>query len=181
MALLGFVRRLNLMNNLLRFQYSCLWRQLCVWSEGFHCIFVVSLLGGQSCYREKFWYQVNVSWLFSDLFVFDHLDRLFINFYKRLLHVFDHNSICFLEILSVCFFYFRGHFSWLFSFSDFMNVEIGVGIFSLLNAVDLVSLVVSIPRNDHRSFEFCGCLPTHVSDNLKEVRTLKDSGARINL
>jgi hypothetical protein len=62
-----------------------------------------------------------------------------------------------------------------------MNVEIGIGIFSLLYAVDLVSLVVSIPRNDHRSFEFYSCLPTHVSDYLKEVRTLKDSGARIDL
>ncbi len=169
------------MDKFLGFEESRFWSKLCVRSKRFHGIFVVSLLDGHSSHGKKFRNQENISWFFSDLFVLDHFDRLLVDFDQRLFHIVDCNSVGFLEVLSVCFFDFGSDFSRLLAFSDLVNVKVGAGIFFVLDAVDFVGFVVSIPRNDDYALQFNGSLFTHVLNNFEKVGTLEDSRTWIDL
>ena len=169
------------MDQFLGFEESRLWCELRVWSQRFHGVFVISLLDGHSSHGKKFRNQKDVSWLFSDFFVLDHFNRLLIDFDQRLFHVVDCDTVGFLEILSVGFLDFGSDFSWLFAFSDLMNVKVGAGIFLVLDAVDFIGFVVSIPRNDYGALQFDSSLFSHVLDDFEKVGALEDSGAWIDL
>lgn len=167
LALVDFVCRLNLMDYFLRLYKSSFWGQLRKGSQRFHSISVISLLRSHSGHRKQLGYQVSVADSFLDFLILDHFNRIIEDFYKRLLHVVNRDSICLFKVLSVGFFNFWGFLSRFFAFSDFMNEKVRCRGSSELNGVDFVGFVVSVPGDDDCSFELECSLFAHVLDDLE--------------